>query len=357
MTSAKLLIVLLTLLSAGAPPAEARVDPPADPVAPGPRLREAWEAALGPARGTTLKNCVSVGERLLVSDWDGGVTALDPRTGALQWFVQTPSAVQFRPSDGGAIALASGPAVIAVDGATGHRLLEIATASAPGASPCSDGELLFVPSLLDDTLVAWDIDTGTKAWEFRMPAPFTGVSLVVGTEGSRSVVVATTDGRLRAIPAQREVPRGERWVQRVGRVIGAPVLDGNRLLVASADRTLLALDVASGNVAWKQFPGETPRFAPVVAGGQVAVLTGAGVLVLDAETGVLAWDLPGGGMPVGEVGGELLLRREGGTCEWREAATGRLLAEHLPGMAVACGGRLIELRDGERVVAGERAER
>ncbi len=351
MTSAGLVIVLSALLAA----APARPEPAP---AAGPHLRRAWDVALGAARGSALKDCQPLGERLLVMDRSGGVTALDPRTGALQWFVQAPGPLRFRPSDGGAVALASGQTVIAVDGRTGRRLLEVTSASAPGASPCSDGQRLYVPARLDDTLVAWDLASGQRSWEFRMPAPFAGASLMCGSEGSRSVLVSTDDGLLRAIPAQADVPAGERWRQRVGRLVDAPALGAGRVYVSSADRVLTALDQASGTVVWKQFTGDPPLGPPVLVGSHVAVQTAGSLLVFASETGALAWDLPGGGAPVGEVGGELLLQqRDGSTSEWREIATGRLLADRLPRAAATCGSRLIELEGDTDVVGWERGIR
>jgi outer membrane protein assembly factor BamB len=340
MTPAKTLIVLAMLAATA----------PLTAQAGGPVLRPAWESSVGLARGARLLDCVAVGSRVLVGDERGGVVALDPATGALQWFVQAPGPLDFVPSDGGAIALASGPTVIVVDSATGRRLFETTSASAPAASPCSDGRMLFVPSLLDSTLVAWDMATGLKAWEFRFASPFDGPAQVCGLEGSRSVVVALDDGTLRAVPAQLEVPRGERWVARTGRVLGAPVALGGALVVATHDRSLVSLDASAGTLRWRRFTGDPPTSPVVVAGGLLAVATSEGLLGLRVEDGSTAWTHPGGGRPLGDVGGELLVRA-GDACHWRAADSGRLLRERLPGRSVAAGGRLVELRD-DQVVKG-----
>jgi outer membrane protein assembly factor BamB len=162
---------------------------------------------------------------------------------------------------------------------------------------------------------------------------------------------------LRAIPAQADVPAGECWSRHVGRLVGVPVLGGGRVYVSTTDRTILALDQASGAVQWKQFPGDVPRGAPVLVGDYLAVQTSSRLLVLAGDTGALAWDLPGGGAPIGEVGGELLLHRVGGLAEWREIATGQLLAEKVPRAAATCGSRLIELKAGMSIAGWERAGR
>ncbi|MBM3986190.1 MAG: hypothetical protein FJ296_10980, partial [Planctomycetes bacterium] len=348
MTPTKAFIVLATLVAIV--PLTAKAGGLGEPGAGEPVLRPAWESALGRARAARLLDCVAVGPRVLVGDERGGVVALDPESGELQWFVQLPGPLDFVPSDGGAVALASGPTVVVVASATGRRLFEVTSAAAPAASPCSDGRMLFVPSLLDSTLVAYDLATGRKAWEFRFASPFSGPAQICGLEGSRSVVVALDDGTLRAVPAQLEVPRGERWVARTGRVLGAPLSMGDALVAATFDHAVVSLDASAGTVRWRRYTGERPRTPVVGAGGLLVVCTADGLLALQAEDGSTAWTQEGAGRPLGDVGGELLLR-SGDACQWRESASGRLLRERLPGRAVAAGGRLVELRDGQ-VVAG-----
>jgi outer membrane protein assembly factor BamB len=323
----------------------------------GPTLRPLWERQLGVARGASLRACRAVGSRVLVVDAAGGVTALDPASGAIEWFVQAPGPVEaFLPSDGGAIAIASGTDVLAINGPTGRRVFEVRSASAPAYSPCSDGRLLYVPALLGDMLVAWDMSTGTRAWEFHLPAHFAGPAIVSGREGTGSVLVTTADGLLRAIPAQLGVPEHERWYQRVGTILGAPLVVGPVILVASSDRAVIALDAASGVVKWKHFTGAPVRSPPVVVGERVVVQTSDSLVALDVATGAPAWEQPESVYPLGEVGGELLVRPAGGGCEWREIATGRLIQGGLPANSIAASGMLVELHAGSVVAGWKRSE-
>lgn len=316
-------------------------------------LQQAWEEPLGAARGADLLEVVSsAGGRALVIDSAGGVTALDPTTGALQWFVQMPAPLSHLPSDGGAIALDSGPTIVVVDGPTGRRLYQSTTVMAPASSPCSDGHILFVPALLDDALVAWDMQHDAKAWEFHMPAAHAGPALLCGPEGARSVLLPGEDGVLRAIPAQLEVPRGDRWSQRLGRVVGVPLLTGTSVVVATSDRAVACVDTGSGVLRWRVGTGEAPRTSPVAVGDFVAVATTGHVLLLRRDTGAIVWEQESSDRPLGEVGGGLLVRRAGtGGCNWLETATGHVLLDHLPGTSVALGGWLIELRSNS-VIAG-----
>lgn len=340
------LIVIAALLATATPDAAPQAGAPEG-------LRPAWNAALGDARGGALAGCAAVGPRVLVIDDLGGVTALDPASGELQWFVQAPAPLDFVPSDGAALALSAAGRLVVVDARSGRRLLELDRAQAPAGSACSDGQRVYVPSLLGPALVAFDLASGMQAWEFRFESPFVGPAQVCGREGSRSVLVAFEDGTLRAVPAQGEVPRGERWVARPGVPVGTPLKDGEHIVLATLDRTVVALDEASGQVRWRHFPGEIPRSAVVRAGDVLAYATATRLVALDPASGATRWTVPGGGRPLGDAGGGLLVRTAAG-CEWRHVADGRLLQEGLPANAVAVAGRLIELRD-RRGVAGWRA--
>src|SRR5262249_50893812 len=140
------------------------------------------------------------------------------------------------------------------------------TVMAPATSPCSDGRLLFVPALLDDALVAWDMSRNSKLWEFHMPAPHSGPGLLCGPEGARSVLLPGADGTLRAIPAQAEVPRKERWSQRLGRIVGVPLLAGGAVIVGTTDRIVASVDTGSGVLRWRVGTGDAPRTSPVAVG-------------------------------------------------------------------------------------------
>jgi outer membrane protein assembly factor BamB len=347
MTHALLLLALSLCLDPLAPPKASQTSAP---------LQQAWQTPLGAAREAPLLEVLSVGSRALALDANGGVTALDPATGELQWFVQLPGPVRFLPSDGGAIALCAGPTVVVVDGASGRRLYQTTSAMAPGSSPCSDGRLLFVPALLDDALVAWDMAHDSKLWEFHMPAAHAGPALLMGSTGSRSVLLPGLDGVLRAIPAQADVPRSDRWSLRTGRIIGVPLISGNTVFVCSADRNVAAIDAGSGVLRWRVGTGEAPRTSPVMLGNLVILGTSSKLLALNKDTGATAWEHDSGDRPLGQVGGELLVRRAGGgACQWLQAATGKLLMERLPGSAIAVADWLVELHDSAVVSGWKRA--
>jgi outer membrane protein assembly factor BamB len=245
----------------------------------------------------------------------------------------------------------AGTSQLVVDARTGTRLSTQRGGSVAAYSAASDGRLLFLPSLLHDQLVVTDLATGMQAWQMGMEHAFTTPALVVGSAARRSVVVGTDDGMLRAVPATPDVPRGERWVTSVGRPIGAPKLHGDRLYVASEDRTLWALSPAGGDVQWKHLPGEALQSEPVVVGDLVCVATRTRLLALSAADGHLAWEVRGSFTPLGVVGGLLLVRAGAEACGLRAPADGALALGRLSPRLVAAGQVAVEIEGGVQVVA------
>jgi outer membrane protein assembly factor BamB len=317
-------------------------------------LEPAWSSPLGTLRETHLVAVWRVGDLLLVQDGRHGVTALSPETGEPRWFVQLSAALDHRPSaDGAALVLAAGTTQLVIESRTGARLATHRSASIAARAPASDGQLLFVPSLLGDKLVVTDLRTGLQAWSMSMDHPWSTPALVVGGESRRSVVIGTDDGMLRAVPATLDVPRTERWVAPVGRPVGAPVLSGETLFVASEDRALWALSASGGDTQWKHLPGEPLVSAPVVVGDLVCVATASRLLGLAAADGRLVWEVPGAFTPLGEVGG-LLLARTAGACQLRAPKDGTLALGGLPSELVAGGPVAVAVERGVSVVAWRR---
>ena len=187
-----------------------------------------------------------------------------------------------------------------------------------------------------------------------MPA-LRGTGHRVGPRGHGSVLVPPRTRRAARHPAQLGVPEHERWTAR-RHDLRAPLIVGHLILLGSSDRAVIALDAASGVVKWKHFTGAPVRSPPVVVGERVVVQTSESLVALDLATGAPAWEQPESSYPLGEVGGELLVRPAGGGCEWREIATGRLIQGGLPAGSIAASGMLIELHAGSVVAGWKRSE-
>jgi outer membrane protein assembly factor BamB len=328
--------------------------------APDVTLESLWSTPLGELRRASLLRAGPVGGGpvggvLLVEDGRHGVSAIEYATGRPRWLVQLSGELAHWPNEGAdTVTLSSGTRSVVVELSTGRRLFELDSAELPAGSPVSDGRLVYVPSLLDDTLTAIDMQTGLQAWEYRMPARFASGAHLIGQAGRSAVLVASDDGKLRAIPAGLDVPRRERWVRHVGALLAPPVVSGDRIYVATVARELIALNAGSGEVEWKHLPGEPLGAGPVVANGRVVVSTRTRLLSLNADTGALEWEQADAGAPMGAVGADgnaLLVHDRAGSAGLRDAASGAPVPAQLPRGAQTGGGIVIALQGGNDIAA------
>jgi outer membrane protein assembly factor BamB len=330
-------------------PAESVAAPPlapawAAPAALVPALAQdrAWEAALGSLRHTRLTAARVADGHIIVQDEDGGLTALDPATGLTRWFVRLPGPLERWPAGGGGtLVLVAGGEVLVVDAASGRRLAHVESPDVPAGSPVSDGHLLFTPTLVGNRLVATDLDLGVKRWEFRFGAPLDGPAMLLGEQARRTVIVATDDGVVHAIAAQPEAPRTERWIARTGRLAGPAVSDGQRVFVATEDRSVLALDTGTGSTLWRYLPGETLTGGPVLSGDTLVVGTDARVVALDATTGAERWKRDVADRPLAASGSVIQVAR-GGEVALLDASDGHDLRTGLPKATVLAEGVVVE---------------
>jgi len=81
-------------------------------------------------------------------------------------------------------------------------------------------------------------------------------------------------------------------------------VSGNRLFVSTGFGDLVALDAATGARVWVQELDASPAGAPTVSGDTVYLVTrDAMAWAINADTGRIAWTLPGTPSPSGVVGG------------------------------------------------------
>ncbi|MFP4249318.1 MAG: PQQ-binding-like beta-propeller repeat protein [Armatimonadota bacterium] len=119
-------------------------------------------------------------------------------------------------------------------------------------------------------------------------------SAPVATADGDTIVFGSSDGLLRAID------RGgaERWrCEAGGAIYGAPLIADGRVYVGTEDGDVMALDAATGSLAWRS---EAPEYAieQAPAAGDGAVFAGSWdrhAYALDASTGELRWRRPSAG--------------------------------------------------------------
>ena len=249
------------------------------------------------------------------------MSALRLDDGRLAWFVQLAGPLVGPPTrEAGHVAFGSHDHLLVVDARSGLRLLQQRLPSPLAAAPRSDGVRVFVPLLVDNRMAVIHVDSGMQAWDVRLPAAFTSGPVFVD---GRLMVVPCEDG-LRGFVTDTEGRGRQAWVRPTGRPVAGLVRDGGRVLVSTAGLELLAVEGASGRVAWSLLPGERLAAAPVVVGDVVALGTATSLQAVDRIRGGVLWARPAE-QPVAALGGMLVVRRADGALATRDAATGALL--------------------------------
>jgi outer membrane protein assembly factor BamB len=149
--------------------------------------------------------------------------------------------------------------------------------------------------------------------------PLEAAVLGVASDGAR-VFVATEDGALRALDIETGATAW-RVERRAGALAAAPGL----LVVREPGGTVWSVDPRTGSARWKVDSAVPGELAPVIDGDRILV-AGAGVAVLEAAGGRALWSLPGEpriAAPPLPHGPLLVVAEADGTLRARDAGTGQ----------------------------------
>lgn len=141
----------------------------------------------------------------------------------------------------------------------------------------------------DGTVVALDARSGRELWRASANAK---LSAGVGSDGQRTAV-ATEANEVVVFEAGRELWRHKLSAQ----IVTAPFVAGGRVFVLASDRSVTALDGASGRRLWnQQRPGDPlvlRQSGVILAVGDTLVVGLSGRLVgLNPLNGQVRWDAP-----------------------------------------------------------------
>jgi outer membrane protein assembly factor BamB len=132
-------------------------------------------------------------------------------------------------------------------------------------------------------LTALDLGSGAKKWRWSPP---TANRLFVGAVDGSSVYPVSEDADIYRIDTATGL--GTPLVQTGGPIGALPAIVGDVLYVASGDRTVSALDRASGATIWKVVVSGLPS-GPAVIDGMVIVATDVGrAIAIGPPTGPTA---------------------------------------------------------------------
>ncbi|MEQ8767608.1 MAG: PQQ-binding-like beta-propeller repeat protein [Planctomycetota bacterium] len=205
---------------------------------------------------------------------------------------------------------------------------------APATAPASNGRTLYIPSLTENNIYAFDLRGGNFGWDFRVRGGATSAP-VCPPAASDMVVIASNDGRVYGLSARDAfalAPRDPVWVDRTGDAITAELgYGGPNAYVASNDSFVYAYNAGTGSRVWsyagvKPFrrgsrPLESSRIRedseingrPIFAGGTVYAANELGLHAIDATTGQGKWVLAEGRRYLCSTddGNVLILMRDG----------------------------------------------
>ncbi len=298
--------LLLAVLSALACAARARV--PLPPIFP---MRQAWTAALpdfpeGPLsadehrlfvaarNGTVLALDLDSGEGLwrladrpgrlaageaavVVRQSTGVLSNLHPKTGSARWTIDSGIPGDLPAVIDGDRVLVAGRALAALELASGRVLWKAEDGGEVTALPLVAASRVYVGEG-DGTLRARDRESGKSLWTFKTASALAAPPVF---DGPDRLFLGTTDRRIVAIRAKDGRPD---WRWKVGADIhGTGILFGNRVVFASYEAVLWALDRGNGNLGWRTPLSSRPIGSPIAIDGAA--------LVACHETEVLGFDL------------------------------------------------------------------
>ncbi|MEU4227193.1 PQQ-binding-like beta-propeller repeat protein [Nonomuraea sp. NPDC026600] len=253
-----------------------------------PGVREPLPARRGgwshPTDGTVYTEPVVVDGVVYAGSGDGTLQALDARTGAARWIVQTASPF-FRGLVvvKGTVYAQSGGKVVAVDAASGRRRWSRMIEADSG--PVVADDVLY--TVTDDfEVVALGTTSGKELWRFRPDGFALNTDLVV-TGGV--VLFGSDDGAVYALDASSG-EQGWRFPAGGGEERIELVVADGVVYAAGASGQVHALDAATGRGRWASRVDGAVVFPPVAAGGAVYVkVSGGATYALDAATGRRSW--------------------------------------------------------------------
>lgn len=319
--------------------------------------RRLWAHAAGP--------CVASAPAPLADGWvvasdDGRVAALDG-SGSVRWtHTFTNMAIMGSPAVAGAVVVVAGAdgQAAGLDAASGRLHWQVPTGSpamlnGPLAIPAGPAWHVVLLSSEDGVLHGLAAADGRRVWQSEptnradgMPAGDARYLAYGNCDSAIHVFETPTGRRTSSVPVGKEA-------QMAG---GLAFLDG-RFFGGTRDGRLVAVDAATGTLAWQAKLSQAQEFnTPVTAGNAVAMGTEAGeVILFDVASGTERWrvatDEPVTGLCVVD---DALFVVTGGALEGRRLATGERFMRHAIGDQVlgpvANGDRVAVVDDGGNVI-------
>jgi outer membrane protein assembly factor BamB len=156
------------------------------------------------------------------------------------------------------------------------------------APPLVQGETVYVASY-QGQLFALDGATGKLPGE---KAIFKGGAVVGAPVLDGEVLYLASGPRLYALNPLTGQPLWPKPFQAGDRIWGSPVVDGDTIYLGSLDHHVYALSTKDGSVVWEYEAGGAIASSPTLGDGGLFFSAFDGLYALEADTGALRWQLP-----------------------------------------------------------------
>ncbi|GJM02510.1 MAG: pyrrolo-quinoline quinone [Rhodomicrobium sp.] len=258
-----------------------------------------WSRKITPATENDYEGYgggLAIGDgRLYVATGYGRVYGLDPNSGNELWVKSVGEPVRSSPtsSDGKIFTTTALGSFICLNGEDGTELwryqgLPESASLITNASPAVSGGLVIAPYPSGE-LIAFDIESGQPVWTETLSSSRSNSSLSALRNASRPVVsngvvyAVGHGGRMIA----SSLKTGERlWMQNI-KGVQAPWVAGGMVYVVDVSGELMALTAKSGKLVWRtKLPGGGRWSGPVLAGGKLWAVSTKGMIVgVDGKLG------------------------------------------------------------------------
>lgn len=309
-----------------------------------------WERHLGRSGGqATDLRMVAEFDALFLADRQGRVYALDPQSGDTLWTQKVAGNLQAGPSVAGdAVLVGSRDAkLLSLSRANGELQWTATVSSEVLGAPVGDGSVVVVRSI-DGAVYGLSAATGSERWSYGRGAPtlmlrglsaplIVGSSVIVGQESGRVVSLASYDGKLRW-EQPLSLPQGRTELDRLTDIDG-DLIDGLRcILAASFGGQVACFELSTGRVLWRR--DVKTYLSPAYSDGKLYVTDESSLVVaLDEASGAIAWTQDAfkyrGLSAPAVVGEQLVVGDEDGYLHWLDRRDGRIVGrDQLGGAAI-----------------------
>lgn len=267
------------------------------------QLKEKWSASTGSSKKASaflkLKPVV-IGKTVYTADASGIISAVNTKNGTQVWSRKLEEAIISGPavSQGYLLVGTDASKVVAIDQNTGNVLWQTSLTGDALAKPLLAQNKAIVKTI-DGNLYAFDLKTGNKLWLSTHGSP----NLVLKASSSpvivnnKMILVGYSDGKMDAVDIQTgqliwqkniAFASGASDLERLVDIDADPIVQGDRILLATYQGYIGALSLINGEFIWRK-PAST--YTNIVTQGNSLYMTDSNDVVwsLNKQTGLVNW--------------------------------------------------------------------